>query len=651
MCGFAGYVDLRRTALPDSVLVRMTEAIRHRGPDDSGYYRDSVAALGHQRLTIIDTSAGRQPLPNENESHWIVYNGEIYNHLALRSELERAGHAYTTRTDTESILHAYEEHGVDVLSRLRGMFSFAIWDKNSSTLFCARDRLGIKPFYYFWDGSLFAFASEIKALLRHPDIGARLDESRLPEYLAFGYNSDDRTLFRGVRKLMPGHSLMLRRRHDRLDLEIRQYWDVPEPQPEASRNSEADWIAECRALLEESVRLRLMSDVPLGMFLSGGVDSSAIAALMSGMMSEPVKTFAVGYRETSFSELDYARLAASHLGTDHREVLVGPDDFFGSLPTLIGHEDEPITWPSSVSLYFVSKLASQHVKVVLTGEGSDELFAGYTRYRFHALNQKGADLYRLVPAPLRRWVRAQVGVSPLLSANLRRRLGHTFLGRDADLPSLYLDNFYSAFPHDEQASLLLDDQLRCLSPYRNYLGYWDKAAAHSLIARLLYADQKTYLVELLMKQDQMSMAASIESRVPFLDHHLVEFAVRVPNQLKTRGAVGKYILKRAVEDLLPRRIVHRNKKGFPTPIRQWLFGPDAEPMLASLRSRGGLLASCLDLNEVNSLLIRHQSGQEDATDRIWRLLNLQIWGDVFLGAKAAGWFSDAAERAPVPPRA
>ena len=634
MCGIAGYV----TAVPHSpnrtILERMADAIRHRGPDESGYYQDAWASLGHRRLSIIDLAAGQQPMTNEDGRLQIVYNGEIFNHADLRPELERAGHRYATHCDTEAILHAYEQYGPACVERFRGMFAFALWDAQARRLFCARDRLGKKPFYYYYDGRLFAFASEIKALLEHPGISARFEESTLAEYLAFGYISDERTLFSGIRKLMPGYYLTLET-GESPKLEVRQYWDIPAAQEDEGRD-DASWIRECRERLEETVRMRLMSDVPLGMFLSGGLDSSAIAALMRRMVAGPVKTFSVGYREEPYSELSYARQVAAGIGTEHREVVVGMEDFFHALPRLVWHEDEPIVWPSSVSLYFVSKLASEDVKVVLTGEGSDELFAGYGRYRHYLWNERWLRPYRLVPGPVRRGIRSLVASSSLLSAGMRRKLQHTFVGLGEDIESLYLDSFYSAFPAAEQAALV--SVPGGASPYANFLRYWQERGGDSLLPRMLFADQKTYLVELLMKQDQMSMATSIESRVPFLDHPFVEFSTRVPSRLKLRGGEGKYIVKKAVEDLLPHEIVYRRKMGFPTPLRQWLRDPRADAIFQFLRMEDGFLAAYLDMRRVNALIERHSSGRYDATDRLWRLLNLQIWGDVFItGNRGRVW--------------
>jgi asparagine synthase (glutamine-hydrolysing) len=603
------------------VLHRMTEIIAHRGPDAGTYYRDSFASLGHRRLSIIDLSTGGQPMTSESGDLWIIYNGEIFNHADVRPELESAGHVYKSHCDTETVLHAYEEFGPRCLERFRGMFAFALWNRSSRTLFCARDRLGIKPFYYYWDGELFAFASEIKALLEHPAISAQLDESMLAEHLAFGYSSDERTLFRGIRKLMPGHWLTL---HDG-QLKIQQYWDVPDPASTTSPSRDDEsWIAECRQRLEQTVRMRLMSDVPLGMFLSGGVDSSAIAALMKRMVTGPVKTFSVGYQEAAYSELSYAAQVAKSIGTEHNEVVIGMDDFFGALPRLIWHEDEPIVWPSSVSLYFVSKLAAEQVKVVLTGEGSDEMFGGYGRYRFYLMNENWLKKYRAVPSPLRKLIRSQVATSNLLSGTVRRKLQHTFVGRGETLESLYIDNFYSAFSQADQQQLAKFTE----DPYAGFRRYWKPG--RSLLSTMLYADHKTYLVELLMKQDQMSMACSIESRVPFLDHPFVEFAASVPDHMRIRGKEGKYILKKAVEDLLPHDIIYRSKMGFPTPLRQWLMDPAAKRFFDLLRDRKGLLAEYVDMTELDSLLARHTSGSIDATDRIWRLLNLQIWGEIHI---------------------
>jgi asparagine synthase (glutamine-hydrolysing) len=640
MCGIAGFVTVQPGEGSDAVLARMTGRIRHRGPDAEGFYSDAHAFLGHRRLSIVDLAAGQQPMTQETGQVFLIYNGEIFNHADLRPELEQAGHRYHSRSDTETILHAWEQYGAACVERFRGMFAFALWDSRNRRLFCARDRLGIKPFYYYWDGRLFAFASEMKALWEHPAISPALDEAALPEYLAFGHLNSEATMFRGVRKLMPGHWLTLDLSGAAPRFEIQQYWEVPTRPDQPEQRDDSSWIEECRARLEETVRLRLMSDVPLGMFLSGGVDSSAIAALMKGMVSGPVQTFAVGYRENEFSELAFARQAAQSIGTQHHEVTIGREEFFEALPNLIWHEDEPISWPSSVSLYFVSRLASEHVKVVLTGEGSDELFGGYGRYQHYLNSQRWGSTWAHAPAALRRSIASGISTSRLLSADLRRKAQHTFLGREWTTESLYLDNFYGGFAPAEMESLFAPVAEKA-DRYRNFLRYWDARSSQSPLTRMLYADQKTYLVELLMKQDQMSMACSIESRVPFLDHPLVEFAARVPDRLKIRNGVGKYILKEAVAGLVPPELLHRPKMGFPTPLRPWLLEEGARPWLDALTDPDGLLAAYTDRKALNELLSRHRNLHEDATDRIWRLLNLQVWGDLFLTGRRDRWASEA----------
>lgn len=625
MCGIVGYVTAQGEHPGRAVVERMASSIAHRGPDASNYFESGRATLGHRRLSIIDVAAGHQPMANEDRSMTVVYNGEVFNHASLRPALEAAGHRYATHCDTETILHSYEEHGPRCVDRFRGMFAFAIWDNARQRLFAARDRLGIKPFYYYWDGKRFVFASEIKALFEHPAISPQLNRARLGEHLALGYGSSEETLFAGVKKLSPGHWLELRLDGDASSLAVECYWDLPRPQEEEV--SDAERIKECRRRIEETVEMRLMSDVPLGTFLSGGVDSSVITALAGQRVSGKLKTFAMGYAETQYSELDYARQVAGCLGTEHHEVRVGMQDFFGALPHLTWHEDEPICWPSSISLYFVSQLAAEHVKVVLTGEGSDELFAGYERYGHYLFNARWMDRYRRVPEGLRRRIREFLASNPLLRADLRRKIGHTFLGREDRFESLQLENFYCSFTMAElrDAGWVGGGD----GPYEPYLRYWDHAAGWPLIERMLYADRKTYLVELLMKQDQMSMAASIESRVPFLDHTFVEWATHLPANAKIRGGESKWILKKVASDLLPADIVYRKKMGFPTPLKTWLHSPEAAGLYSYLLEKQGFLADFLDRNWLEALLTQHRAGRIDATDRIWRLLATQVWGDCY----------------------
>jgi asparagine synthase (glutamine-hydrolysing) len=458
----------------------------------------------------------------------------------------------------------------------------------------------------------------------------QLDRTILPEYLAFGYLSGKQTFYGGIHKLMPGHWMEVEASGQ---IRIERYWDLPVIESEHS-HPESYYIRTYREMLEQAVSSHLMSDVPLGVFLSGGVDSSAVAALMTKIRRAPVETFSVGYTEDAYSELPYARIVANHLNSLHHEVLVSEQDFFESLPHLIWHEDEPIVWPSSVALYFVAKLAQERVKVVLTGEGADETLAGYSRYAFTLRNAAWDRVYRRVtPNAARGAIRDAIADSTWISASLRRKLSHTFLARNGNSwASFYFDNFFSAFGESDQAGLLTDEvftERAAGAAYQHVLEYWEHSSGE-MLHRLLYTDIKTYLVELLMKQDNMSMAASIESRVPFLDHPLVEFATNIPQKLQLGGFAGKRILKKAVEDLLPHSILYRQKLGFPTPWSRWLGGPRLDwtrSLLLESRSteRGLFQRSALD-----RLFEEHRTGYRDHYDRIWRLLNLELWHRVCL---------------------
>jgi len=635
MCGIAGILEFGRDARASSPALRaMCNIMVHRGPDDEGFYTDGCLGLGMRRLSIVDLATGHQPLSNEDGSLWIVYHGEIYNHQALREQLVARGLHYRNPSATETIVHAFEEYGPDCVNHLRGMFAFAIWNRNTKTLFIARDRLGIKPLYYKLTPERLLFGSEIKVVLAHGSVRPECNRAALPEYLAFGYLSGEETFYSGIRKLLPGHTMTIAPGRQP---EIRQYWDLDASRPHESRD-ESYYVRTYRELLESAVESHLMSDVPLGVFLSGGMDSSAVAALMTRIRREPIETFSVGYPEQTYSELPYAHTVAEHIHSQHREVVVGENDFFAALPHLIWQEDEPIVWPSSVSLYFVARLARERVTVVLTGEGSDETLAGYTRYAFTLKNAAMHRAYRsLVPAALRRSLRDSVARSPLLGATLRRKLEHTFVGKDGDhWDSFYFDNFFSAFNEAEQARLLTAEFAREVPPataYKNVLTHWERSATKAggaMLQRLLYTDIKTYLVELLMKQDNMSMAASIESRVPFLDHVLVEFATRIPRQVQIHGLAGKHILKRALEDLLPREIIYRPKLGFPTPWSGWLKGSRLESIRSMLLEPRSLERGYFRRESIDRLFDEHRTNHRDNYDRIWRLFNLELWHRVCL---------------------
>jgi asparagine synthase (glutamine-hydrolysing) len=630
MCGIAGFVavdGLDQDA--PSRAIRMRDVITHRGPDEAGLHVDAHAALAHRRLSIVDLGTGQQPMSNEDGSVWVIFNGEIYNHADVRRDLEAHGHRYRTRSDTETIVHAYEQWGDDCVRRFRGMFAFAIWDAPRERLLLVRDRLGVKPLYWARAGGTLIFGSEIKAILASDLLRAEPNEAVLPEVLSTRYTSGTDTLFRGIHKLQPGHRLVF----DRGSIRVSSYWDVPfRDDPRAETRSQRDVVADFRARLEESVRLRLMADVPLGMFLSGGIDSSAIAAIMARQIDRPLQTFSVAFKDRAFNELEYARSVARVIGADAHEIVVDDRDFFAALPSLVWHEDEPIAHPSSVPLYFVSKLAREHVTVVLTGEGSDELLAGYGKYPRIAFNWKAGGVYeRLLPRAVRQSVERTV--RRRLPARLARYARRSFLAMDRSAEAMVLDNFAAIRLADQQTLLApgLRDIATRATAYGSSLAYFDAPGpGSSLLDRLLYADVKTYLVELLMKQDQMSMAASIESRVPFLDHELVEFAAQLPDAWKLQGFTTKRILREAMKGLLPDAILNRPKMGFPVPFAPWTRGGWNGVVRDVLLDRRSRERGIVDAGAVDTLLQDHAAGRTDGGDRLWSLFNLELWYRTFI---------------------
>jgi asparagine synthase (glutamine-hydrolysing) len=646
MCGIAGIVASDRLAPEErDRAVRMRDVMTHRGPDGAGLHSDDHAVLVHRRLSIVDLAGGHQPLSNEDATVWVTFNGEIYNHREVRRELESAGHCYQTNSDTETIVHGYEQWGEDCVHRFRGMFGFAIWDSRARTLLLVRDRLGVKPVYWAQAGNRLVFASEIKAILESGLVAARPNAKVLPELLATRYTSGEETLFEGIYKLLPGHRLVF----SGGAVSIQQYWDLPldGPSPELERLGDAALVERFRDLLQESVRLRLMADVPLGMFLSGGIDSSAVAALMARELNRPVETFSVAFADRRFSELEYARQSAEAIGAVSHEVVVDDHDFFGALPRLIWHEDEPIAHPSSVPLHFVSALARQHVKVVLTGEGSDELLAGYGKYPRALINWRAGGIYeRLVPDAVRATVAS--GVVPRLPASLRRYARRSFLAMPRRPESMFLDNF-AGMPLHAQHQLLNPSISGAGDPYLPSMQYFRHVNGNSgLLGRLLYTDVKTYLVELLMKQDQMSMSTSIESRVPFLDHKLVEFAAQLPDRLKLSGFTTKRILREAVKGIVPESILTRPKMGFPVPFAQWVGGAwsgCAREVLLDRRSRE---RGIINPAAVEQLLTDHPAGQVRGGDAIWALLNLELWYRTFIDGEGIQTLPAASQAAALP---
>ena len=630
MCGIAGIVSATELAAEDRHrVIAMRDVLTHRGPDEAGLFADSQAALGHRRLSIVDLATGSQPLSNEDGSIWIAFNGEIYNHRDLRRELEDHDHVYRTRSDTESIVHAYEQWGDACVDRLRGMFAFVIWDARRRRLLAARDRLGIKPLYWAQADDRLIFASEIKSLLESGLITARANDAAIPELLGTRSLAGSETMFRGVQKLLPGHTLTF----ERGDVQCRRYWDIPAPGQGAGAQSRsrAEDVERFRALLDESIALRLMSDVPLGVFLSGGIDSSAIAALMAKRLTQPLQTFSVAFADRAYSELEYARQVSRAIGGKGHEIVIDDRDFFGALPRLVWHEDEPIAHPSSVPLYFVSKLARETVTVVLTGEGSDELLAGYGKYPRSLFNWRAGSVYtRAVPRALRDTLAANTDRVPGVFGRYVRR---SFVGVEHAPDLTFFDTF---------AGVNLTEQRRLLSPrlallasaeraYGSSMAYFNaRGDGAGLLDRVLYADLKTYLVELLMKQDQMSMAASIESRVPFLDHHLVEFAAGLPANRKLSGWSTKRILREAVRDVLPQSILERPKMGFPVPFGRWVqngWGPVVREVLLDRRSRQ---RGILEPAAVERLLTPGTPFDQQRADAVWALLNLELWYRTFI---------------------
>lgn len=623
MCGIAGIVSFQRDERVDeSRLTRMRDVLAHRGPDGAGVWIEGPVGLAHRRLAIIDVNGGHQPMATEDDGVWGVFNGEIYNHMDLRPRLEAQGHRYRTRTDTETILHLYEEYGDRAPEHLHGMFAIALWDRARRRLLLARDRLGIKPLYYACTDRELLFASEIKAILA-AGVKAELNETILPEYLATRYVSGEDTFFRGIRKLLPGHTLswscsegFVRRR----------YWQIPQPSTRTTTSFQ-DEATNLRQRLLDAVRRHLMSDVPLGVFLSGGIDSSALAGMAAGMVDGPLETFSVGFTEAEANELPYARLVAKHLGTVHREVVVSPAQYFAALPRLIWQEDEPIAFNSSVPLYFVSRLARDHVKVVLTGEGSDELFLGYTRYRLAYWNGVfGRPYWAATPRSLRAGVRRAIERLPKA---LRRYGELTFLAQEPDERSLVYEQF-AVFREEAQRDLLADPNLSDRrDPYGSSIDC-DLGGVSNPADRMGRIDLQTYLHELLMKQDQMSMAASIESRVPFLDDEIIEHVVPMPAQFKLRGWQTKAVLRAAVRDFVPAPILTRKKMGFPVPFGRWLrqsFRPVVDEFVLGGRAmeRGRFKQEALE-----RLVDGHQSGRADHGERLWLLANLEIWHRTFI---------------------
>src|SRR5688572_14390377 len=626
MCGIAGFADIdpvQSTLVADRGRVKaMCDVMRHRGPDDEGFHVEPGVALGMRRLSIIDLSTGHQPIHNEDGTAWVVFNGEIYNYRELRVALEAAGHRFYTSSDTETIVHGYEEWGESVFSRLRGMFGIALWDARTRTLLVARDRAGIKPLYYGEASGRLFFGSEAKCLLANPEVDRELDPAALDHYLAYLYTPRDRTIFKGLRKLPPGH--VLRLHNGRVD--IQRYWQLPAVQ--TFRGSETEALEELEQTLGDAVRSHMVSDVPLGAFLSGGIDSSVVVALMAQASNRPVQTFSIGFDDNRYNELPHARKVAEHLGTEHHEFVVKPDAL-SILDRLIWHFDEPFADSSAIPTWYVSEMARRHVTVVLSGDGGDELFGGYNRYLPHP---RVAAFDRLTS-----------GVGRAVAAASWRALPHGARGKNflrhvsRDPQGRYLDSI-SFYHTDERASLLSTDvraQLQGWDAEARFRASFERFSGLPFAAQMMAFDFETYLPEdCLTKVDRMSMAHSIESRVPLLDHLVVEFAASLPPSMKIQGARRKHLLKQLAFRLVPRALLDRPKQGFGVPIGDWFRGPLRDVFGDILRSPTTRQRGYFSNAFVDRLLDEHLTNKRDHSLRLWQLLVFELWHRQYVDSAA-----------------
>lgn len=623
MCGICGIFEFAGQQQPDrDLLGAMTAVLRHRGPDDEGMYCNGPIGLGFRRLSVVDVHTGHQPLHNEDGSVWVICNGEIYNHQALRADLQKQGHRFYTESDVEVLLHLYEREGALFPQHLRGMFAFALWDDRQRQLLLGRDRLGIKPLLYTLQPGRFLFASQADAILQDRRIARAVDPAALLAFTQLQYVPGPRSMFAGLQKLPPGHVLVCRHNGD---LRLQPYWEMPSQAHTATHLNERFYQQRLLALLRESVRTHLMSDVPLGVFLSGGLDSSTIVALMAELMDRPVKTFSVGFAEGGdYDELVYARRTAQHFGTDHQEIVVNATDAARLLPTLLEHLDEPIADPATLPTYLVSGLARRDVTVVLSGEGADEIFLGYERYRIDHL--------------IRRWLwvpsAAQRGVVPRLLRLLPNSAQHLRALRAVSTPSGVQRHLHwrCVFPQHEERQLFSAEwwQQMSGSPLPAlFAPYFANAAP--FLAQVCQADMMTWLADdLLVKVDRMSMAQSLEARVPYLDHAVVEFAMQIPLRLKLRGRTTKYILRQVAAHLLPAAIRQRKKHGFLVPLDAWLRGSLRELMLDVLSPTAIRQAGYFQPQYVSALIRQHLHGGQHVGKHLWTLLVFHLWQQKYL---------------------
>jgi asparagine synthase (glutamine-hydrolysing) len=607
MCGIFGIYDRSKTTNSEEVK-KATNLMEHRGPDGSGFYFDNEISLGHRRLSIIDLSENaKQPMCNESGDIWITYNGEIYNFKEIRKDLETLGHQFKSNSDTEVIIHAYEEWKESCLQRFNGMFAFAIWDSKNKRLFLARDRSGVKPLYYYIDKNKFIFSSEIKSILEL-DVPRQINRDALYDYFNYFITIGDETLFKHIRSVPPAHYFVL----EDNKITARKYWEF---EYLIENKSEAEWCSIIENELSESVKKRMISDVPIGAFISGGVDSSAIVSFMNENSSK-VKTFCVGSGEDT--ELKNARIAADVLNTEHKEIMITSEDFSKNLRKMIWHYDMPVSFASSIPLYFVSRLTKGDATVVLTGEGADEIFAGYNRYKL-MLNANNLNrITKIVPSKMKS-ASSNILTSLYSDSRYKKNIEMSINGFNMD----YATGINILIGKERDSMLTVPKQKHWNERIQKVF----ESKQTDFLNRLLYLDFKTYLVELLMKQDKMSMAASIESRVPFLDYHLIQTAAKIPSELKLNKGIGKYIFKKSLQKRLPKNMIYQKKIGFSVPINKW-FRKELHSYLSdSIIDDSNSLASFFDVTKVKKMIEMQKS--KDYSLQLWAILNFKLWMEEF----------------------
>lgn len=627
MCGICGkFIFEKQASVAPALLRTMADAIRHRGPDDEGIYASGPVGLGFRRLSIIDLSGGHQPLANEDDTIWIVFNGEIYNYQSLRGDLQQKGHRFKTNSDTEVIVHLYEEYGSDCVQKLRGMFGFAIWDSVNRTLFLARDRVGIKPLYYFLDKSFISFGSELKAILTDPAVRREVEPGIIDRFLTYYYVPGGDTLLRNLFKLEPGHFLVANQDGN---VQVRRYWDLDfsEARNHHTSNGVERKLVE---LLDDTVQLHMISDVPVGFLLSGGVDSTAMLSFAAEKTRKPISTFTVGFSAPGvIDERPFARLAAKRFGSQHYETSISSDQFASFLPKYVWHMEEPVCEPPAIALYYVSKLASEHVKVLISGEGGDEAFAGYENYR----NIFWFENIKKVVGPLRRPVAASMILAgDMLSSRVLKKYGPRMT---VDLKDYYLSRTSSPFQffNREMSTLYTRNMSHHVSKEES-MGvvrkFLSNGSSYGLLEKMLYVDTKTWLPDdLLIKADKMTMANSVELRVPLLDHKVLEFAARLPRNQKVRGWTMKYLAKKALKEKVPHEILNRKKAGFPVPYDLWMRNNLREWVSGILLDRKTVSRGYFQRSGIEDLLRRNLDGPGYSKE-IFALVVLELWHRSFV---------------------